>query len=202
MILLSTAYLPNIQYFSKLLGSSKVAIEAHEHYQKQSYRNRCQVLSSQGVLNLTVPVIWDNHTMIRDVLIDHRDNWQRTHLRTIATVYASSPYWEHLSDRVMPLLEGRHKFLFDHNMAITQGLLDLLGREVELTLTDNYVSQLQPQSDDFRNSISPKARLQRVDPGFVAPAYYQVFSECQPFWPNLSILDLMFCDLPTARALK
>lgn len=199
MILLSTAYLPNIQYFSKLLRGKQVAIEACEHYQKQSFRNRCQVLSSQGVLSLTVPVIWDNRTMIRDVVIDNREPWQRTHLRTIATVYAAAPYWEHLSGVVMPLLESRHKFLFDHNMAITEGLLNILGHSVELTLTDSYTTNVDR---DFRNSISPKARLQQVDQEFIAPVYYQVFSESQPFYPNLSILDMMFCDLPAVRALK
>lgn len=201
MILLSTAYIPNIQYFSKLLGPEQVTIEAHEHYQKQSYRNRCQVLGSQGVLSLTVPVIWDNRTLIGDVVIDNTEPWQRTHLRTIATVYAGSPYWEHLSGVVMPLLESRHKFLFDHNMAITAGLLDILGRDPEINLTESY--QKEPlKGQDFRNSISPKARLQQPDKEFIAPVYYQVFSENQPFHPNLSILDMMFCDLPAARALK
>lgn len=201
MILLSTAYLPNIQHFSKLLSGQAISIEACEHYQKQSFRNRCQVLSSQGVLSLTVPVIWDNRTMIRDVVIDNREPWQRTHLRTISTIYAGAPYWEYLSGVVMPLLESRHKFLFDHNMAITEGLLNILGHSVEMLLTDRYIPKIEGV-EDFRNSISPKARLQRDDNQFIAPVYYQVFSEIHPFFANLSILDMMFCDLPAARALK
>ena len=39
MILLPTAYLGNLQYYSKLL-SGEACIDLHEHYLKQSYRNR------------------------------------------------------------------------------------------------------------------------------------------------------------------
>ena len=55
MILLPTAYLGNLQYYSKLL-SGEACIDLHEHYLKQSYRNRCDILSAGGVMSLTVPV--------------------------------------------------------------------------------------------------------------------------------------------------
>ena len=38
---LSSAYLAPIEYYSKLLNYDKIFIEQHDHYMKQTYRNRC-----------------------------------------------------------------------------------------------------------------------------------------------------------------
>ena len=55
-ILLSTAYLPPIEYFSFLINSDKQIIEKYETYKKQTYRNRCYILGSNGKLALTIPI--------------------------------------------------------------------------------------------------------------------------------------------------
>ena len=51
---------------------------------------------------------------------------------------------------------------------------------------------------DFREVISHKPRLKRPDPTFSAPEYYQVFADRIPFAPNLSAVDLLFCEGPGA----
>ncbi|MBO7661255.1 MAG: WbqC family protein, partial [Bacteroidaceae bacterium] len=76
-MLLSTAYLPPIQWFTKLLGTEQgsngacVYVEALEIYIKQTYRNRCVIDSSAGPLALTIPVEKpDNGSrLIRDLRI-------------------------------------------------------------------------------------------------------------------------------------
>ena len=40
-VFLSSAYLAPIEYYTKLLAYDKVFIEQHDHYMKQTYRNRC-----------------------------------------------------------------------------------------------------------------------------------------------------------------
>ncbi len=56
-ILLSTAYFPPAIYFSLIRNSDKVFIEREENYVRQTYRNRCKILTSAGILSLSVPVI-------------------------------------------------------------------------------------------------------------------------------------------------
>lgn len=46
-LLLSTAYAPPPIYFRQLKIQEDSRIEAHENYQKQSFRNRCIILSSK-----------------------------------------------------------------------------------------------------------------------------------------------------------
>lgn len=52
MLLLSTAYFPPIEYFAAIARYSVVFMENAENYVKQSYRNRCRILTSNGVEDL------------------------------------------------------------------------------------------------------------------------------------------------------
>ena len=75
-LLLSTAYAPPISYFAKLYEyqGKAIGLEAQEHYLKQSYRNRCRILSPNGVQALTIPVeqSLSLKTKIRDVRISEQ----------------------------------------------------------------------------------------------------------------------------------
>ena len=55
-ILLSTAYLPPVQYISKFLSYNNVWLEGHEHFVKQTYRNRAVILAANGPESLIVPI--------------------------------------------------------------------------------------------------------------------------------------------------
>ena len=54
--LLSTTYFGPIQWYQKLYRADTVLIERCESFQKQTYRNRCLIASTQGVQALTVPI--------------------------------------------------------------------------------------------------------------------------------------------------
>jgi hypothetical protein len=51
-------YLPPIDYFTKLTASKPdVVFEQEEHFPKQTYRNRANIYSPDGVQTLTVPIV-------------------------------------------------------------------------------------------------------------------------------------------------
>ena len=54
--LLSTTYFGPIQWYQKLYRADTVLIERCESFQKQTYRNRYLIASTQGVQALTVPI--------------------------------------------------------------------------------------------------------------------------------------------------
>ncbi|MDR1341150.1 MAG: WbqC family protein [Prevotellaceae bacterium] len=185
-IALSTAYLPNIQYFSKLLYGEAI-VEQHENYLKQTFRNRCEILTANGLMSLTVPVRHGGSKIkIRDVRIDYADNWQRLHWRTICTAYHSSPFFMYYEDDFLPFFSEREEFLFDFNCKMLCKLIELTGLKTEISLSENY---LQNCDMDCRYTISPKIKTE--DPDFSPVPYYQVFSSKFGFQPNLSILDLL-----------
>lgn len=201
----ATAYLGNIQYFGKLVSGAR--IEAHENFQKQTYRNRAEVMTAAGVRPLTVPVVWDHRAKmpIREVRIDYTLPWQREHWRTLKAAYAAAPYFDHYAEWLSPFYDERTyrpERLFDLNSDLTSLLLRLFGLPETLPFTEDYAVPVPPDAavvaGDFREVISHKPRLKRPDPTFAAPEYYQVFADRVPFAPNLSAVDLLFCEGPGA----
>ena len=45
---LSSAYLAPVEYYTKLVTYDKIYIEQHDHYMKQTYRNRCTIAGPEA----------------------------------------------------------------------------------------------------------------------------------------------------------
>lgn len=179
--------MPSIRYFSKMLHGS-VLLDGHEHYVKQTYRNRCEILSANGVMTLTVPVVHCGaKTDIRDVRIDYSRSWQSVHRRAIAAAYGSSPFFEYYADYLAPFFNRKETFLFDLNLRLIELFLELVGMKVEIRFSDEYVRDYG--DEDFRSLIRPKSPP--PDRGFACAPYRQVFDGRFGFRPDLSILDLL-----------
>lgn len=197
---LSTAYLGNVQYFTKLINTDLVFLEQYEHYQKQSYRNRCCIAGANGILTLVVPVENDHGKKmpIRDVKIDHSQAWRQNHWRAILSSYNSSPFFEYYADDIRPFYDTKEKYLFDYNLRLISLVLELLPVEKNIELTTTYKAEISYPLYDYRQSISPKMRLNKPDLLFNPQSYFQVFAQRLGFIPNLSIIDLLFNEGPNA----
>lgn len=187
-ILLSTAYLPPIEYFSLISGSSEIVIEKEENYIKQTYRNRCYILSSHGPQILSVPALLgtSHKTNVRDVRIDYSKRWQQVHIRALTAAYNSSPYFEYYFDDLLKIISRNHNFLLDLNTELTYSVLKIL----KISKILHYTSEFLPvnyNSNDYRYHISPKKKS-----SYVKKEYMQVFNVENKFIPNLSIVDLIF----------
>ncbi len=195
MILLSTTYFGNIQYYTKLYCEKDVRIEFHENYTKQSYRNRCTILGANGPASLSIPVKKDPRLKvpIRDVRIDYDTDWQKQHWRSIYSAYGSSPYFEFYDYLFEPLFRSRDTFLLDHNQKCMETVFSCIGETPELRFTDSF-TEIAENMPDYRETISPKEAKRAEDPYFRNVEYYQVFNDKYGFVPNLSILDLLFCE--------
>ncbi len=192
-VLLSTAYLPPVQYVSKFLMNREVLLEKHENYQKQSYRNRCYICGANSRLTLVIPVIKpkENICGITDVRIDYEKKWQRTHWKSIESAYRLSPYFEFYADDLAGLFQKQIDKLFDWNLAVLKFILDKLNIHTGMGFTKSY-KMPDDRQYDYRQSIHPKERLNKPDPSFKVIPYQQVFTERFGFLPNMSIIDLIF----------
>jgi hypothetical protein len=188
-ILLSTAYLPPVEYFYYLLKSKHIIIEQFETYPKQTYRNRATILSGNGKLSLSVPVKRKdgNHTLTKDIVLFNEEKWQLKHWRAIQAAYSASPFFLYYADELEVFFTKKHAHLIDFNLKLTQVLCQIIGFHPEITLTTSFTKNAGNRID-LRNAISPKQRATLRD----FPVYTQVFSDRNKFVPNLSIIDLIF----------
>ena len=63
---LSSAYLAPVEYYTKLLAYDKIFVEQHDHYIKQTYRNRCTIAGPGGELALSIPTVKPDTLMVRN----------------------------------------------------------------------------------------------------------------------------------------
>ena len=202
-VLLSSAYLAPIQYFTKLIGYNEVQIETCESYLKQTYRNRTIILTANGPIQLSLPVKDGPGAKgpIRDIELSYDHQWQQIHWRGISSAYNNSPFFEYYADDLAPYFhEKRWKYLFDFNLEIQMSVFGCLDIKKELKFTDDYlaVEKVPETIHDLRYLIHPKPQKRGDDPHFSPVAYTQVFNEKFGFVPNLSILDLLFNEGPEA----
>ena len=199
MIILSTAYLAPIHFYARLYAAREAVVDIHEHYVKQTYRNRCCIATPQGVLAFTVPVVRnkDGRGSICEIEVSSHGNWRHLHWNALVSAYERSPFFEFYADDFKRVLDTDFRLLTDLNRAFHELVVELLELDCHIQESTNYQTA-RPGDLDLRAVISPKAPS-NADAVFHPAPYYQVFADRTGFLPNLSIADLLFNMGPESR---
>lgn len=188
-------YLPSITYFARICRFGEVALEAHEHYIKQTFRNRCYINTTHGPNRLVIPLTGKpGKVPVTDIRIDYRQKWTNNHWRSIVSAYAKAPWFEHYEADLRKTLYSGNEFLWELNYNLLTMCLGWLGLRINLVQTLAYDKILPATTADLRNQVLPVKGTETSN-GKPIP-YKQVFG--QTFVDNLSILDLVFCTGPEA----
>ena len=94
MIILPSLYFGSTQYWTAILkGGDDVVIDLGENYVKRSERNRTEIMTSGGVMQLSVHIRHANRPRqpMRDIKIDYSKRWQHQHLIAMESAYRSRP---------------------------------------------------------------------------------------------------------------
>ncbi len=202
-MLLSTAFCPPVEYFALLAEYSSVYLEACESYCKQSWRNRCRILSANGPLDLSFPVVRhprsgaasppERGPLITEVLVDYSVPWVAKMERAIDSAYYSSPFFEFYRDALFGILDRKPGTLWELDLLTIKWLCLKFGIGTEIIPTPCWQEEA---GEDYRGVIHPKrANTILRDKGLERP-YWQVFGEKFGFTPGLSALDLLFNEGP------
>lgn len=198
-VLIELHYFPSIAWFSLAVRGDQIQLEQCEHFQKQTYRNRCRVLGANRIESLTVPLAGKHgKARITEVLIDYRQRWMENHWRTIESAYRKSPYFEHYEQELRQVLFSKEPTLFGLNRKILEACMQWLRLTVPVKGTDHYETHPLSGVLDCRNLVDVKYPS-RLEGQFRSLPYRQVFGE--NFAENLSVIDLIFCVGPDAPEL-
>jgi hypothetical protein len=166
-------------------------IEVHEHFPKQTIRNRCEILSGNGILLLSVPIIHAHglKQITKEIRVDYSTSWQLDHWKAIESAYTSAPYYEEYQTQVKSLILTKHEFLLEKNEAILSFILNVLNLEISHSNTVSFNNEIPTSKNLFLEKDNWEHQKN----------YQQVFSYSKPFTPNLSVLDLIFNEGPFCR---
>jgi len=195
MLILSTAYLAPIAHYHLIKKHGKYLLDGKEHFVKRSQRNRCKILAANGKLSLSIPLKKYTHNDLSEAIkISYEEDWQSQHWKSIQSAYSKSAFFEFYADDFKPFFdEDLTDDLLAFNQLIEDKVLSLLEIDVERNLSSKYLEQ----EPDWRELLSPKSS--EIDNNSFFPFYQQVFGSPNDFYPNLSIIDLLFNLGPASR---
>lgn len=186
-------YIPSIEYFVHWILHENFVIEAHEHFQKRSWRNKTAILGPDIPLILSVPLKKGKHNQmpIQDVAISYDEPWHRVHFNSIQSAYGKTAYFMEMEQDIRSLLFSQPERLWDLNIKFLQFILSFLPSGMTFEFTTTYNGTMPLDMRDLRGGISggtPSIPIVHI------PVYEQVQRLHNSHQPNLSILDAL-CHL-------
>jgi hypothetical protein len=188
MNIFPTLFLPPADFFVYTWDQDEIWVDIHEHFVKQTFRNRCHINTAAGSMPVSVHLdkCRRNHVPVKDIRISYRTNWNKLAWRAITSAYNNSPYFLYYQDDFSPFFEKKFEWLIDYNLQVLHLCQKLIGRNIEIKFTEKYFEDFDGR--DFREYYSKK-KLAIL----AWEKYTQVF-DYSDFVPNLSILDLI-CNM-------
>jgi hypothetical protein len=179
-------YFGTISSFQQLIKEEQIAICKDTLYKKMCFTNRCFIVSSQGILGLTIPIKGgrNQHIPIQEVEIAYDTPWQAQHVKSIDTNYKRAPFYEYYSDSLKELISRKETLLLPFIMRVHEWTKKQLKGSWEITTPIQNCQELILLED-----YKPNNYMRHELP----IQYTQVYQEMIGFQPNVCILDLLFC---------
>lgn len=189
-IIAGCQYIPSVEYFARWMHYGTLTLEACEHYQKRTWRNKTAIQHSTRPLLLSVPLRKGKNTQkpIREVEIAYDEPWPRVHLNSIRTAYGKTAFFEEIEAELTDLFDHPPEMLWDLNISLLKIITGMIPFAWKIELTGSFLSHYGSDWEDFRNGIPAGTPALPVDD---LPGYIQVHRLERSFMPNLSILDLL-----------
>ena len=91
--LLHPTYFPNVFHFAVIQAyKGEVTWEVNDHFQKQTFRNRCEICTDSGKLKLSAPIVHkkkQENQKFSEVELEYKTLWYRIHWKSIITAYSA-----------------------------------------------------------------------------------------------------------------
>lgn len=196
-ILVDLHYFPSIEFFAAIQGVDELIFFPEDIYQRQSYFNRTRIRLANKIETLSIPIVGRRPRVANErIRIDFTQDWQKIHLRGIQSGYGKAPFFEFYFPYFESLFSQKRESLWDLNWEILTICLKLIGSSAKMSVLGKSLNVTEIL--DIRGQISPSKQFSEQT--FYQPEpYFQLFG--LDFDPNLSILDLLFCEGPAAKSI-
>ena len=198
MFLTDFTYFGSISFVQQLLKQSQITFDTQAAFTKMSFKNRMVLTTSQGPLNLTIPIVGgrDQKAPMHEILIDYTSPWMEQHIKAIRTSYKRAPYFEYYEQTLDALYLNKQEKLIDFLWSCQFWLKDQLKAPWEILpmnqLTEAATTSLNNVLTTNNKYFSPW-QPNNYDQCANLPNYQQVFLDKVGFIPNVCILDMLFC---------
>ena len=188
MMLSDYQYFGPICFIELIYNQKQLCFDKEAAFTKMSFKNRMVILSAQGPLNLTIPILGgrEQKTPIKDILIAYDAPWQAQHFKAIKTCYKRAPYFEYYETDIEKLYTTKKEYLVDFLEDCHQFIQKSIKGKWEL------IDCKENKNEEAVKEILPW-QPNNYEQFAIQRSYMQVFESTNGFIANLSILDWLFC---------
>ena len=190
-------YFPNLEFFAAISNADELVFFPDDLYKRQSFFNRTQIRLANKVGTLSIPIQGRRPRISQDrIKIDNSQNWVNIHLRGIQSAYGKAPFYEYYFPYFEKVFDQKTENLWDLNWQMLTICLKLLDMPVKMRVCESG-GDLNC-TDDIRGLLMPLVPFPERD-YYQPESYFQLFG--LDFDPNLSVLDLLFCEGPASKSI-
>ncbi|MGD8746918.1 MAG: WbqC family protein [Balneolaceae bacterium] len=204
LALLLPQFAPNLYDLAMMLRADRIILQDVERWSRKSRVHRAQIRTPEGTQWINIPVrTEDRKKAIRDVRIDHSEDWVTPMLRALEYNYRNSIYY----DFYEPEINADFKTAFDYTylMDFILFIQRRLFRFMDIKVEYEFASDLPEYTSDpdllskkldadillqeYESRHYQRQATTKHDPEFDHPQYHQHF---EGFEQECSILDVLF----------
>ncbi|WP_440999757.1 WbqC family protein [Fodinibius sp. SL11] len=204
LALLTPQFAPNLYDLSIMLQANRVILQDVERWSRKSRTHRAQIRTPEGTQWINIPIrTEDRKKAIKDVRMDHSEDWVSPLLRTLDYNYRNSIYYDFYEPEIKADWESAYDYTY--LMKFMLYIQKRLFRFMDINIDYEMASTL-PEYNSNPNLLSRKLGAdtlyqehdsrhylrqaeQKSTPDFEHPEYHQHF---EGFEPWCCILDVLF----------
>lgn len=156
---LQPGYLPWLGFFEQVYHVDLFVVYDMVSYSPRSWRNRNRIKTPNGPVYLTVPVIGGgpDFPLIRDVQVDNRHQWTRTHYGQVRYNYARAPFFSSYDPYFSELYSRSWDSLVELDMELIRFFVQELKIKTELVLASKAGVEESFQQSEGEKSVQNRA---------------------------------------------
>jgi len=204
LALLLPQFAPNLYDLATMLRADRIILQDVERWSRKSRVHRAQIRTPEGTQWINIPVrTEDRKKAIKDVRMDHNEDWVTPLLRALEYNYRNSIYYDFYEPEIKADFRSAYNYtyLIEFVLFIQRRLLQFmdisldygLASEIpEYTSDPNLLAQRLNADELFQEHDARHYQRQaehKTDFQLEHPQYHQHFDG---FEPECSILDVLF----------
>ena len=204
LALLLPQFAPNLYDLAAMLQADHIILQDTERWSRKSRVHRARIRVPEGTQWINIPVrTEDRKKAVKDVRIDHSEDWTTPLLRTLEYNYRNSIYYDFYEPEIKADFKSAtdYTWLAPFVLYIQKRLFRFMDIQIDYRMaseTPEYTSDpgllasrmkadILFQEHDSRHY--QRQASQKRKPDFEYPRYHQHFDG---FEPGCSILDVLF----------
>jgi hypothetical protein len=195
---------PNLYDLAIMLQADRIILQDVEQWSRKSRVHRTQIRTPEGTQWINIPVqTEDRKKAVKDVRMDHSEDWITPLLRALEYNYRNSIYYDFYEPEIKADFELAIDFTY--LMEFVLYIQKRLFRFMDINISYELVSEISEYSsdpDEFAERLGAETLFQEHDsrhylrqaesksePEFNHPQYHQHFDGFEPW---CSVLDVLF----------